>query len=183
MAKEIEVGEIFNKLTVIDVAISYKNRSRLGKQNSRARWICKCDCGDINTYIGSLLRRGKSTQCRNCSYRGRPQSKLKKNFTQRLYDLTVGTSKKDKSLTEDEFRYLIKQNCFYCKTEPKESRYIKGTKYSPIETFPVNGIDRIDNSSGYTINNSVPCCYHCNTLKGAITLEMIKKIYEFSFKK
>lgn len=29
-----------------------------------------------------------------------------------------------------------------------------------------NGIDRLDNTKGYTPENSVACCKHCNSLKG-----------------
>lgn len=34
-----------------------------------------------------------------------------------------------------------------------------------------NGIDRLDNSKGYTIDNSVACCSKCNIAKGTDTKE------------
>ena len=33
------------------------------------------------------------------------------------------------------------------------------------EPFKYNGIDRINNSKGYTIDNCVPCCFMCNYSK------------------
>ena len=45
--------------------------------------------------------------------------------------------------------------------------------------FVYNGIDRVDNSKGYTLNNILVCCYDCNTKKGAITKEMIYKLYNW----
>ena len=33
------------------------------------------------------------------------------------------------------------------------------------------GLDRVDNSRGYTIDNIAPCCSPCNTSKGALTLQ------------
>lgn len=33
------------------------------------------------------------------------------------------------------------------------------------------GVDRVDNSKGYTIENSAPCCRACNLMKGAQSLE------------
>ena len=50
-------------------------------------------------------------------------------------------------LSDNEFFKLLKQPCAYC----------GGT--SKI------GIDRVDNSKGYTKENSVPCCKDCNYMK------------------
>ena len=33
------------------------------------------------------------------------------------------------------------------------------------------GLDRIDSSGGYTIDNVVPCCAICNTMKSTLTVE------------
>ena len=52
-----------------------------------------------------------------------------------------------------------------------------------IETI---GLDRVDNSSGYTVENTVPCCFGCNKIKQAMTLEdflnKISAIYKHSIK-
>lgn len=32
-----------------------------------------------------------------------------------------------------------------------------------------NGIDRVDSSKGYTVENSVACCKYCNTAKNTMT--------------
>lgn len=53
---------------------------------------------------------------------------------------------------EDEYvKYLTSQNCFYC---DKETTIDKR-----------NSIDRMINSDGYTIRNSVSCCSVCNVMK------------------
>lgn len=31
-------------------------------------WLCQCECGNICKVRGDTLRRGKSTQCRNCAW-------------------------------------------------------------------------------------------------------------------
>ena len=45
-----------------------------------------------------------------------------------------------------------------------------------------NGIDRIDNNKGYTIDNIVPCCHICNQAKSSFTLQefqdWIEKVYQ-----
>ena len=56
------------------------------------------------------------------------------------------------SLTFDEFQNLITQPCKYCgDSSGGENCY--------------RGIDRINNSLGYTLQNCVPCCKLCNLMK------------------
>ena len=47
-----------------------------------------------------------------------------------------------------------------------------------------NGIDRIDSSKGYTVENSVPCCKYCNTAKNTMSvdefLKWIGRVYKFN---
>lgn len=50
-----------------------------------------------------------------------------------------------------------------------------------------NGLDRVDNAQGYTNDNSVPCCKHCNCVKGKLSLsdfnEWTKQFVHFQTKK
>lgn len=66
-------------------------------------------------------------------------------------------------LSEEEVLSLCSSKCFYCGKE----RCL--------------GIDRIDNSKGYTIDNCVPCCGCCNKMKMDLHLDFflqqIEKIY------
>lgn len=52
-------------------------------------------------------------------------------------------------LTRDEFERLLTNVCYYCGSKPN----------------PYNGIDRRNNSHGYTRVNSVSCCSVCNMAK------------------
>lgn len=67
-------------------------------------------------------------------------------------------------LTEEEFKSFWKNPCSYCGDD--------------IETI---GIDRIDSSKSYEINNCKPCCSECNKIKLDLSedrfLSLIKKIY------
>ena len=60
--------------------------------------------------------------------------------------------KGDAVLTKEQFQELSSHECHYC------------GKDGP------NGIDRVDNSIGYTFENCVPCCKHCNYVKGDLSL-------------
>jgi hypothetical protein len=59
------------------------------------------------------------------------------------------------SITKDEYAALILEPCYYCK-------YRLGQPASKL-----GGLDRLDNSKGYTIDNVVSCCMVCNFLRGA----------------
>ena len=58
------------------------------------------------------------------------------------------------NLTIEQFSTLWKQPCIYCKTS--------------IETV---GIDRIDSSKGYIIDNISPCCTTCNLMKRHVSVK------------
>ena len=68
-------------------------------------------------------------------------------------------------LTEDEFRIITSQPCKYCGSPPTP-RYVSHSR-KIIESVPYlrNGIDRVDNTTGYVVNNCVPCCFLCNYMK------------------
>jgi dihydroxyacid dehydratase/phosphogluconate dehydratase len=55
------------------------------------------------------------------------------------------------TLTKEEFRKLTRQKCHYC-----------GRTATLIQC---NGIDRVDNALGYSLNNCVACCKKCNYMK------------------
>lgn len=70
----------------------------------------------------------------------------------------------DFELTADELIRLAKQQCHYCGTPPQPRVY--GSKKYVEE---LNGIDRLDSTSGYTVENSVPACSVCNRIKLKMT--------------
>ena len=57
-------------------------------------------------------------------------------------------------LTREMFDTIRNSECFYCKKENTDTHS--------------NGIDRDDNSIGYTIENTVSCCGECNYMKGSL---------------
>ena len=86
------------------------------------------------------------------------------------------------NLTKDTFKNIVTQNCFYCGAEP--SNVIKN-KYNGDYIY--NGIDRVDSSGGYFINNVVPCCSLCNQFKWSQGAEdfltWVEQVYNHSVKR
>jgi hypothetical protein len=78
-----------------------------------------------------------------------------------------GAKKRNKSwqLTDAQAAWLSKQPCFYCGKEPFQLHN---------KTHAYMGIDRIDNTKGYQVDNVVPCCKNCNFAKLNRTLNQVK---------
>lgn len=79
---------------------------------------------------------------------------LKRNYYNYTYSATSRNISWDKEFTYDMCCKMFKSQCYYC-----------GKKY--ITNGHLLGIDRVDNTLGYTETNCVPCCGICNYMKRA----------------
>ncbi len=77
------------------------------------------------------------------------------------------------------FILLITSNCYYCGIDGEFKKKGSGNK-NYINKFC--GIDRVDSSKGYTLDNVVPCCGKCNIMKNKFNqsdfFDKIRKIYQ-----
>ena len=110
-----------------------------------------------------------------------------RNYLFRTYKTAATKRNLDFNLTFDEFNDLISKDCVYCgakPTTPTSKRYLKSKPFTTDPDAQFNGIDRIDSSKGYFIDNCVPCCETCNKMKldhsKEFFLEHIAKIYNFN---
>lgn len=69
------------------------------------------------------------------------------------------------------FLSIINKNCFYCGQKP----YSKGYNSGKTHFVMYNGIDRIKNEHGYSIENCVTCCVICNRAKHTMDYKDFKK--------
>lgn len=67
--------------------------------------------------------------------------------------------------------YIMNNQCYFCNN--KDFKKFHGKLY------PLCGIDRLDNSKGYTNTNSVSCCGKCNVLKKNISIDQCVKMIKF----
>src|SRR5277367_1528607 len=66
------------------------------------------------------------------------------------------------TITDNYFFNLIKGLCYYCGWQPTATQHF-------------NGVDRYDESLGYTPQNSVPCCAGCASVKQELSPEDLWK--------
>ena len=154
MRGNIQEGQRFGKLTA---DCYYYSDDR-----HRAFWICSCDCGndDVIVLAANLKRTTGSTTSCGCVRRLPNNGAEVGNifFAYRARAKRRGCIWK---LTKEFFESLVRKNCFYCGSEPSNVKTLRQT----IEPFIYNGVDRQDNTKGYTIDNVVTCCWICNRAK------------------
>jgi len=156
------LGQRFGKLLVIKITNERKYKSVV--------WKCKCDCGNYALLSSDCLVRGKTKSCgcqRNLIRKRKPYKEASFNALFVKYKHTANKKNIPFELSDKQFKNLTSQDCHYCGIEPSQSDSNKN--FNGIYIY--NGIDRIDNSKGYTLNNCVPCCRNCNYAKNTLSLE------------
>lgn len=181
--RTLKDGEQFNHWTII------------GFSKEKKKYAVKCICGKLSFVSSSSLKSGKSKSC-GCKQKDFLVEKIVNSnylsIRNKLYDNYKRAAKRrnyDFNLNFDSFSNLILKNCFYCNSSPSMTyNYGKSVKIDSsldYKDFKYNGIDRIDNTKGYIIENCVPCCKICNNSKSTLTkeewFEWIQKIYSTQF--
>lgn len=136
----------------------------------RAHWTCRCQCGIIKVVVGESLRLGSSKSCgclvadTNRQLNSLPLCILYVNRKLNVYRRSARDRGHAWELTREQFVVLISSCCYYC----------GATEHS--------GIDRVNNSLGYTVENSRPCCKVCNYAKNTMSVQdffaWIDRIYQ-----
>lgn len=167
MSVENQVGIRYNKLLILEDFLEERAHRVVRKVN------CICDCGKTKTILLCALRSGKT---KSCGCIGKPvkyEDPEEPAFINLYCKYRTRSNSMGKSfdLDKDTFRVLTKSNCFYCGAEPNQQA--KNINRKSVYTY--NGIDRLDNSLGYTIDNSVACCKWCNMAKNSLTLEEFRE--------
>ena len=175
------IGQRFGRLVVLednDVRVNASGRTR--------RYLkCRCDCGNICTIEKSKVLRGATKSC-GClakeirSHLGerlkKPVGEAAKNEIFAQYKKSAKNRGYDFNLTMAEFESIITKPCIYCGATKTIHRTRKGENGG----FAYTGIDRYDNTKGYTLKNCVPCCSICNRMKTNLSInkfeEQITKI-------
>lgn len=167
------IGKRFGKLVVVE---------RLGTEHgaffNRMLWRCNCDCGNVYDTWTSRLTSHEVMSC-GCARRetiASVRAKIKSknrlpsglaSLHNLLYCYKYGARRRKLAwlLTDAEAKVLFDSPCRYCDEPP----FNKHTGSKAPEPYVYTGIDRRDNTLGYTKDNSVPCCKICNRAKLTMT--------------
>lgn len=160
--------QVFDKLTVLR-KLGYKGSGK----SRRMQWECRCECGGTCVTFARYLQRGTRTDC-GCGDGNRAKATgrlLRKPVAEvmlaRVYSSYRTNARKKKlvfRLSREDVASLIAGACRYCGQPPCRQFRNKLTG----ETAVYNGIDRLDNGTGYLPDNVASCCRECNFRKGTV---------------
>jgi hypothetical protein len=175
-------GQKFGELDVLRL-VTNEEKEEYGIKRRGTFWWCKCNhCGREKIIRSDGLRSGIQT-C-GCITGEKTSERSRIKYGEASFN-GLYRSYKDKAigrklvfiLSKEEFRKITQQNCYYCGIEPKQITKNKNN----FGQYIYNGIDRIDSSKGYILENVVPCCGRCNEAKLALSqnnfFTMIDNIY------
>ena len=167
LIRNIPIDYTQERLTVVSEAYSV----RLSPTRTVRYVDCMCSCGITKQVKVSQITSGKAKSC-GCLSRATLQSNISKReagirAVLRVYNYSAKDRGLDFSLDRETFERLTTSNCVYCGVEPLQFQ----TRFSE---FKYNGIDRVDNTKGYILENCVPCCKLCNRMKDVLSVEDFK---------
>ena len=119
-------------------------------------------CKDCTNIVNQLINEC-CIDCYKKKYNNNKNRNLRNPYLERLTNCKNGAKKRNLewNLDDENAIILLKQKCYYCNNINE-----------------VNGLDRIDSSKGYSKENCVSCCFHCNSMKGNKNINIFYKICE-----
>ena len=154
-------GQQYGDLTAIKFVYKYYGKGRT------AVWLWQCTCGNqferpLQSVRGSALK-GGTPSCPDCRRRGKylPKCVASKNQVVAQYKSNAKRRGYSFRLSDLELDILFTSNCYYCDSRPQNNK----------NSFIYQGIDRVDNTKNYTIENCVPCCMICNRAKNNLPFD------------
>lgn len=153
--KILQPGVVFGRLTVLERV----------KTEQGWRYRCQCCCGNTTLVYGWCLRKGETKSC-GCFRSEKGLQPGQAGFLVAARECRRGAARRGIpfDLTEADLASLFPQACHYCGSPP--SRFVGTRVTNAFNRYSCNGIDRIDNTKGYSPDNVVPACWMCNRTKG-----------------
>lgn len=182
MGKRIDhTGKTYNYLTALRFS-----RVRIRKSGGRTTlWLFKCICGREYEGILDNVVHGNTKSCGCMRQRLIAESQILPNFQEvfnRAYATHLDAAKRrgyTSALTLEQYTNISKSPCAYCggfsSRKTQALQRIKNRQRFNAGVVNANSVDRENNEPFYTLQNSVPCCFICQKMKGTLSKEEFKK--------
>ncbi len=170
---DLQVGEVYGRLTLLAKSDTDGQRSK----GTHQRWTFRCSCGNVKVTRPYFVVKGRTTSCgcynREVTSKPKPERRLPNGLAaaKQLWHGYVRGAKMRGLVFEisfEDFLIITKLPCRYCSEKP--FNYTK-SQSTYRDQYLHNGIDRVDNEIGYTLNNCAACCKICNNAKKEMTVE------------
>lgn len=159
-AKQLDlIGMRYNMLMVVKKLPS-KVCGDKSKYYKKRMWLCKCDCGNMTEANTGSLTCDKKKSCGCLTSTKSAENSIKSRYKivkqdagyrsiYSSYKLNAKSRKFDFNIDFDYAVSIMKSDCHYCGIEPSNT-YMKS-----YYNATYNGIDRVDNTKGYEMDNIV----------------------------
>lgn len=172
----------FSKLTVLEYIgkTGWYKCSKYGSTKGYHTWKCLCECGNEVNVRSVKLRSGSTKSCGCLREYNKPtwtlpKGEAAKNLLYHFYKQSALKRNISIKISRDDFIEIAIKDCYYCGDGPNKSVAMRHKGLSKTRSLNgdllYTGVDRLDNNIGYEKDNCVPCCWVCNELKKAKTLD------------
>ena len=168
---EPQIGQKFGDWTVVEIG------QWASKPEKSMFYRSEHTCGGSRKFTSSQLWSKKFKPCKKCEARVAYRKNHKEIILNNMYRQYKWSAKQrghSFNISKDQFSKIVFMKCNNCGDEPNQKRSITEklkSIYHEGQYILVNGIDRINNSIGYEIENCTPCCFICNKAKSTMTVK------------
>ena len=162
------IGKIYSNYEVLSFEYF-----KVYTSSRQPHYLCKCNnCNELLILGLWYLKESKSNMCKSCRIKSRslPSGEASINKVYRGYMSNALKRDYNFDLTRSDFMRIINKNCHYCNSEPSNI----AQNQNNTGNYIYNGIDRIDNTKGYTLSNVISCCKVCNIAKSNLSVDDFK---------
>jgi hypothetical protein len=176
--KDVKVGDVVGTVLITKKQVE-RHYDRTSMMFYGTCQKCKAERKLKSSHVSVILK-GRGGGC-HCSRR---RESADSEYKWRYQSYMQAAKKRNLvwEINYNQFLDITQKNCYYCNTKP-EMRPSHHKRWD--FKFPMSGIDRVDSSYGYEINNIVPCCSYCNQAKWDHDmkdfLKWIQKVYKHQF--
>lgn len=165
-------GMRFNYLVAVSPIVSRERKKR-------SIWLFRCDCGaQVEKLLSNVVHGGtKSCGCMK-SELIRKNRTVADNATvfRNAYNCHLDCAQRrgyESNLSAEQYIAIIKQPCHYCGAISSRKKVSKSKDLLPLDRITrvsSNSADRVNNEPFYDLNNTVPCCFVCQKMKGSLSM-------------
>lgn len=163
------IGKKYNRWTICS---GFFKRNDIVSDKNYVKARCKCGVEKNVVYSNIIKNISKSCGCLQKEVAAKTGGLNKKKLGEQAfntkylsYTRAAKTRNYSWNLSKKQFKDIIIKPCTYCGSKLDNCEKSKNNNGD----FYYTGIDRLDNSLGYTASNSVPCCKTCNMMKRSMS--------------
>ncbi len=189
-----KIGVRRGKLIIVENIIPSQ-----GKKNRGGLWKALCDCGKEKQVKGHDFKPTRGPQSCGCAVLEQiaQGGKTRRRYGESTINIAYACHKYNaeedgrQPLERADWDKIVFRPCYYCggkDVKNKAHHFVKKNTFLHLSTeeldrfkVEMNGVDRVDSTKGYELENCLPCCGMCNKMKNSypqqLFIDRVKQVY------